>query len=491
MAITSNISTVFAAVARLLSSNGIESSNGNSNTPSANTEASKSNDQELERTSLESPDNQKAPRVTAVSPISHTYSDESETVSTTCDEHYDSRRPTIATAVTPTTTVDRSGAGNQEYGRPESEGTALTTSKMESVPLTVDDSEPISLGDFEKERENSTDRDIDFELVRKLSFDTHSEDQTGDFAAKENNETTEDDKENVNKKKFDDCSEYEWANKIAATTNSSGNLIEDLDCDESSTGSMTTIIDSEQSSVLCSDDDLEYMFRSEDEVENDSTGDDSDSVDPLHNSCFVVFGDEYDGSRERIPTGQEKLSNVQIKRPKTSKINPMTGEKSLTDDMQEWKENVLSSWTLEPKREKRKYTKRDYKKKIGTGDQHCYPLRCKVKTEKNVLYSCTPNPIDQKCRELKNIASFNRPGTIEECGADSVLSANSEIKKQKVIKKESPEPKQESENSAETTGRLCNQLQPKEENNGARSPSSTKSENFTIKVRIGDVLNCP
>ena len=237
----------------------------------------------------------------------------------------------------------------------------------------------------------------------------------------------------------------ERAKKIEAISDKSGNLIDDLDCDDSSTSSMTTIIDSEQSSAAHTYDDLEDIFRSGDEAESDLSDDDDRSVDPLESSCFVVFGEEFEGRRVCSMDGAKKTTNVQITRPKTSKVNPMTGEKSLTDDMQEWKTNVLSSWTLEPKK-KRKYTKRPRSKIKSTTGRHSYPLRCKTKPTKhdvaavanNVLQPFAQNPHRKKCRELQNIAPFNRPGTTEEHNVRSVQSNVTEIQGHGVTKKEAP-----------------------------------------------------
>ena len=272
----------------------------------------------------------------------------------------------------------------------------------------------------------------------------------------------------------------ERAKRIEAISDKSGNLIDDLDCDDSSTSSMTTIIDSEQSSSAHTYDDLENTFRSGDEVESDSLDDDDKSVDPLHSSCFVVFGDEFEGRRVCSTDGAKKTTNVQITRPKTSKINPMTGEKSLTDDMQEWKTNVLSSWTLEPKK-KRKYTKRPRNKRKSTTGQHSYPLRCKTKTTKHAAVAVTNNILQpfaqslrrKKCRELQNIADFNRPGMTEECNVRSLQSNISEIQGHGVTKKEAP-----------TTRTISSAINSNNSNNKSSSPRPSKPRIGKIERRI-------
>jgi hypothetical protein len=348
----------------------------------------------------------------------------------------DNRRPTSAAAVSPTASVFRS--------------------EFEPISTSVNDNEvrPIRLEDFDEATEGPSIRRISVQLIKGFSFDSEDSDRD-DESGNRHGGVPE-------KKNSDDCNdgedenddkEQDWTEKIAATTDSSGNLIEDLhaDSDESSTSSMTTIIGSEHSSRAEVEDDIEGIFSlgdDNDRGENVDNGDHRGTVDPLHSKCFVVFGDDYDGrklvdnrSQRDIMDSKDIIAMKEERpptRPRTSRINPMTGRRSLTDDMQEWRNKVLSSWTL-TKPKKRKYNSRKKKRKIegegrhgNTAGQHGYKLRRTTDSATTtptaassidpVLESETMVPLRKKCRELQNISSFNLPGMKNSYGDGSILS---------------------------------------------------------------------
>ncbi len=317
-----------------------------------------------------SPENGERPTsAIAISPTTNICNSDNEGTPTASDND-DSSKPTGATAVSPSRSVESSDAEEED---------------------NHDEIRPISLDEL-KATENPSDPRIDAELVKELSFGSDS-----------------------------DGKERDWTNKISVVNDSSGNLIEDLECDDSSASSVTTIIDSEQSSSAGDDDDLEDTFRSDDEEtegENDEGGGNQGSLDPLQGRWFVIFGDDEDeGIKNNNDNGE--ATNGNTTRAKTSSINPMTGKRSLTDDMQEWKDTVLSSWTLTPTKKRKKYTKR----KKGTKNEHTYLLRRNIDQNKKVadaaaninkiLESSAKNPRRKKCRLLQSIAPFNHPGVSE------------------------------------------------------------------------------
>ena len=307
-------------------------------------------------------------------------------------------RPTSAIAVSPTTNIcssDNEGtptaSDNDDSSKPAVSPSRSVDSSDEEEEDNHTEIRPISLDEFEA-TENPSDPRIDAELVKELSFDSDC-----------------------------DGKERDWTNKISVVNDSSGNLIEDLGCDGSSASSVTTIIDSEQSSCAGDDDDLEDTFRSDDEEtegENDEGGVNQGSLDPLHSGCFVIFGDDED-ERNKNNKDNGEATNNKATRAKTSNINPMTGKRSLTDDMQEWKDTVLSSWTLTPPKKRKRYTKR----KKSTKNEHTYLLRRNIDQNKNVaaaaaninknLESSAKNPRRKNCRLLQSIAPFNHPGVSE------------------------------------------------------------------------------
>lgn len=370
-------------------------------------------------------------------------------------EKQDNHKPTSAAAVSPTMSVLYS-SGFEPRSR-----------------TTYDDNEdkPISLDDFDEATEIPLIRRISIELIEKLSLDSD-----------------------------DDDNDQDWTKKIASIPDSSGNLIEDLEdlhaeCDESSTSSMPTIIGSEQNSDGADDvdDDLEGIFSLEDEKddegENDGDGyEDRDSVDPLHSNFFVEFGDDYDGRKNNNSNGGSReiidskntisMEKTPPSRPKTSRINPMTGQRSLTDDVQEWRNKVLSSWTLtEPKKRKR-YTKRKANRKIDASGQHAYPLRrtserIKLAVPANVdfLESSTKSPLRKKSRLLKNVAPFNHPSITDSYGDGSVSSTMTRCN-----------------DAADEAATRQEEVLPKAvpHEREIATPTFPKSKQFPMKVRIGD-----
>ena len=358
-------------------------------------------------------------------------------------EKHGNRRPTSAAAVSPTTSVLYSN------GILEPKSTSTTYDDDNEV-------KPISLDDFDEATENPLIRRISIQLVKEMSVNRNDTIAVNGVGIPTNDGIDNDKNETGN----ETDNEQDWTKKIVAIPDSSGNLIEDLEdlhteCDELSTSSMMTIIGSEQSSCDGADgvdDDLEGIFSLEekdekdDEGENDDNGDDDDrgSADPLHSKFFVVFGDDYDGrknnngnnggSREIIDSTNTSTSIAEKtppSRPKTSRINPMTGQKSLTDDIQEWREKVLSTWTLKEPKKRKKYTKRKWNRKIATSgqQQHAYPLRRTTEGIKLVvpasvgfLESSTKSPLRKKSRLLQNIAAFNQPSITNSYGDGSVSS---------------------------------------------------------------------
>lgn len=305
-------------------------------------------------------------------------------------ENQNNRKPTSAAAVSPTA--------------------SLYDSDSEPRPLTFDDNKdkPISIDDINDSSETHLSRRISIDFMKEL-YNTEEENNG------------------------DSVKEIVWTKKIAAITSCSGNLIEDFDaeCDESSTGSMTTIIGSEQSnSVGAGDDDLEGIFRLEDENDGEINyhGDDCGSVDSIHSKCFVLF---VDGDEDEVGDGDRDDNDGkrrQIIGPKTSRINPMTGKRSTTDDMQEWRNSVLSSWTLLPPKEKQKYNTRKAKRERVLG-QHAYQLR---NTTDNTNLITAANSEDS--RELHNIAPYNRPGIRDLYGVKSIYNtANETATKQEEV----------------------------------------------------------
>jgi len=339
-------------------------------------------------------------------------------------ENQNNRKPTSAAAVSPTA--------------------SLYDSDSEPRPLTFDDNKdkPISIDDINDSSENHLSRRISIDFMKELSFDSDSVFKTVSNPAKDDTE-----EENNG----DGVKEIVWTKTIATITSSSGNLIEDFDaeCDESSTGSMSTIIGSEQSnSVGAGDDDLEGIFRLEDENDREINdhGDDCGSVDSIHSKCFVLF---VDGDEDEVGDGDRDDNDGKRRQmigPKTSRINPMTGKRSTTDDMQEWRNSVLSSWTLLPPKEKRKYNTRKAKRERVMG-QHAYQLR---NTTDNTNLIIAANSEDS--RELHNIAPYNRPGIRDLYGVKSIYNTANET---------------------------------------ATKQEEVNLKQITIKVRIGDIIFVP
>ncbi len=363
----------------------------------------------------------------AISPITTTCGSDNERTSVASNSNNDNSKATSATAiVSPPRSVDSSSAEDEEHPSPATSiSSPIRLKGNGTTPTTSDDTEikPISLDELDNGTENSSDQRIDAELVKKLSFGSDLEKQI-DPAAPGTCENIPSNDCTVTQN--DDCKEKEWAKKISVT-GSSGNLIEDLECDDSSASSVTTIIDSEQSSRADVNDDLEDTFRSdneEEEGESDDRGDNRDSLDPLHSKSFVIFGDdEEDRNLTNNKNNEGEAADSKTMRAKTSNINPMSGKRSLTDDMQEWKDKVLSSWTLTPPKKKKKYTRRK-KKKTNTKKEHTYLLRRSINSGettaaavaaniKRILACSKQNPSVKKCRELQKIANYNSPGAAE------------------------------------------------------------------------------
>ena len=367
-----------------------------------------------------------------------------------CDEtdfvqNQNNRRSTSAAAVSPTTSLMYSS----DILEPRS---TITTSATFDDDNNDNVDKPISLDDFDESTENPLIRRISTELVKEMSVNGNDEIAINGVEIPTNDGIDDDETEN----------EKDWTKTIAAIPESSGNLIEDLEdlhaeCDELSTSGMTTIIGSEQSSCDGADgvdDDLEGIFSLEekdekdDKGENDDNGDDDDRscMDPLHSKFFVVFGEDYDGRKKNnsnnggsreIADSTNTTASIAEKtppsRPKTSRINPMTGQRSLTDDIQEWREKVLSTWTLKEPKKRKKYTKRKWNRKIATSgqqQQHAYPLRRTTESIKlgvaandGFLKSSTKTPLRKISRLLQNIAPFNQPGITKNSYGDGSVSS--------------------------------------------------------------------
>ena len=244
--------------------------------------------------------------------------------------------------------------------------------------------------------------------------------------------------------------EQDWARTIVSVPSSTGNIIEDLQGDEGvSVFSITTDFGGEHGSIsneVDLGDDLDDIFDPTKETSTiaDQIKVDFTDSDPLHNNALVVLGDDYDAN---MTTGDNKnrtpnlVTNTPMRRPKTSKINPMSGQKALTDDKQEWRNDILSSFAriVTPNKGKRKEKptlKRKYKIKSTMEDKkrspiekpHTYSLRRGSITNSNANEYLT-NPLFQssgstsghrKRRLLQEIESFNNPSLKSFNGAGSV-----------------------------------------------------------------------
>lgn len=417
-------------------------------------------------------------------------------------EKHRNRRPTSAAAVSPITNVYSNGC--------------------EPMPITFDENEdkPIGLDDFDEATDNPSIRRPSIKFIKELLFYSDTGDRDENTAKSVSTPTNCGTDDNRND---DDGIDQDWTKKIAFVTNSSGNWIEDLEdlhteCDESSTSSMPTIIGSEQSSSVDVNDDLEGIFRLEDGKdggENDC--DDCGCLDPLHSECFVVFGDDYYGRKvNNIDDGREILNSkrngamkeIPPTRPKTSRINPMIGQRSLTDDMQEWRNNALSTWTLTPKKKRRKYEKSTTKPKGAAIGQHAYALRRTTDSSKLViaantdfLESSTKCDVRKKSRLLQSIANFNLPGMRNSYGVGSVSpptqSDDDHAAQEEVLQKASLDDKIDpncnpttDSPDIETSGSNYTLQRFENKKEIVTSPESIAKQ-WTIKVKIGNTIIVP
>mmetsp|Transcript_31983 Transcript_31983/g.75222 ORF Transcript_31983/g.75222 Transcript_31983/m.75222 type:complete len:828 (-) Transcript_31983:122-2605(-) len=226
----------------------------------------------------------------------------------------------------------------------------------------------------------------------------------------------------------------DWAKNISCVADSSGNLVEDIEGDDSSTSSITTIIDSEHNSLadpVDLGDDLVDLFDPKVERGNSSNNNnDLSSMGPLERKTSDLFAK----SKANIVNDKNNVTGIPSNKsqkmgPKTSKINPMTGKKALTDDMQEWRKTVSSSVRL---KDKKPMTKSEKKKKgknttVRTATLHSYPLRrgASVRAQEvlatTMLDSNVNDPGIKKCRLLQDIAPYNLPGIKNNYGCGSAF----------------------------------------------------------------------
>ena len=293
---------------------------------------------------------------------------------------------------------------------------------------STDDAEPISLDNFDEDDQSQLTRRISFDVsVGELSFDHGNSDQK-----KPGNGL-----DTVHE-------EQDWTRKIVFVASSSGNLIEDLenfegDGDDLSTSSMTTIIGSEHSSVADATDlggDLEGIFVPKDEMDQVPENDDNSykNSDPIHSKNFVVFGNDDDTTMTldkndllEIPS---RTGNTPMRGPRTSKVNPMTAQESPTANTQELRRNALSRCRLETPKDKNPRKRKGKKKQNKTTvKQHSYLLRKGSCSKNDTTHESLPTshfessasaPTIKNSRLLRNIKSFNRPVTKDDCGCGSV-----------------------------------------------------------------------
>ena len=264
-----------------------------------------------------------------------------------------------------------------------------------------------------------------------------------------------------------DSDEYNWTNKITVLPNSSGKLKEDLDLDleyiiqhdcESTTSITTTITEIDNMDIVHQKD-LGDIFNPKIECPEDekeaNNGDGNGDADLLDANSFVVFGHDYSGST--INNNCQKYSNndnfddhdntneevrIHPRGPKTSRFNPMIGERSFTDDIKDGIATIRSEITKTKRMSRRKCRKRKAKLESSRSISRLSSLRGRMKQniipanleiiETRMNNNDTPSPsqvsiqynntidleVIQNKRpeksltrktELKKIASYNSP----------------------------------------------------------------------------------
>eukprot|EP00536_Pseudo-nitzschia_multiseries_P002226 jgi/Psemu1/63550/estExt_Genemark1.C_290126 len=285
--------------------------------------------------------------------------------------------------------------------------------------------------------------------------------------------------------------EQDWTKNIAFVASSSGNLTEDMEGDDSSASSITTIIGSEHSSVADAvdlGDDIDSIFNPEDNTDgrkskNEYDNNDLSDCDPLQSKTFDFFWNSDDSN---IATGKNLSRDIPSKGPKTSKINPMTGQRSLTDDMQEWRRNGSSSFRSRARvrkpsnrLDKKKYEENAY---MPTETIHSYPLRRGSSNKAQELSATTlfdssvKNPAVKKCRLLRDIAPYNRPGLKCTFGCGSLpLEAETRVETKNARVLRATQTKIVSKyNDGKRATRLIN-------------PAKLKKKNSAAKIKIGEL----
>jgi len=271
--------------------------------------------------------------------------------------------------------------------------------------------------------------------------------------------------------------EHDWTNKITAIASSSGNLMEDLEdimhdgCE--STGSIITVISGERSTVtdimVVDKNDLDDIFNvRENKSYTEEKGD--ANADLLDGNSFDVFGHDYPGNSNNnyysnnndtdtdtdidncngVDKKQKlihEIVNVQNhpRRPKTSRINPMIGERSFTDDIKDGITTIPSK-TL---RSRRKYKKRIEKEKgrgtMSRSDRLQRRTQMKIPVEHKFRGESSNKLALTKRRELKTKDKTNNddlsssfspiqsntidPTVMETKRSELVLARNTELKK--------------------------------------------------------------
>merc|ERR1712238_331078 len=244
-----------------------------------------------------------------------------------------------------------------------------------------------------------------------------------------------------------------------------------------STGSIITVISGERSTVtdvmVVDKNDLDDIFNlKENKSYTEEKGD--DNADLLDGNSFVVFGHDYPGNSNnnyysnnndtdtdtdtdsdsdncnRVDKKQKlihEIVNVQNhpRRPKTSRINPMIGERSFTDDIKDGITTIPSK-TL---RSRRKYKKRIEKEKgagtMSRSDRLQRRTQMKIPVEHKFRGESSNKLALTKRRELETKDKMNNddlsssfspiqsntidPTVMETKRSELVLARNTELKK--------------------------------------------------------------
>jgi hypothetical protein len=274
---------------------------------------------------------------------------------------------------------------------------------------------------------------------------------------------------------------YDWTNKITAIASSSGNLMEDIihganngqdgdDCgsdweEESTTCSITTatvievdLLDMNMDIIGDDGDKFNnlndifnhpevYQQEQEQEQDDDNNHREDHDVDLLDGNSFVVFGNDYPGSsnntccnnindddddqdddeidkNEQTMKTSDAVNNIPVHvGPKTSRINPMIGERSFTDDIkQDEITTILSNNAPVPRRK--------YKKRKSKGERTTRSISRSYSLRRSISASKEEEEKRQKIAEKDNTisaASFSPPpislGNNESDGSSSIPSA--------------------------------------------------------------------